>query len=688
MIRNFIKNIKTHDLFLCCLNLSGEFVTLASIHALSQRLQEEGIMKRQLMMFTALVVAGSIASAQVVADFEKNTGGFHVLTQYFGTALTRAAQKSDPTLKSAGVMVLNFNFPPGNAGDKGGVGASNAIVTNGAHFITYWVYMPASTPDSLNISVFAQDNVAYAFHQNTVQAKTIPRNKWYPLSLDLTQAGISDPTFNLVTGNIFLTGIQVDNYAGNFTWQDSMLVDNVALVGSQPVSVAAFESGLGGFANVNFGPALKKVAQVADPTAKSSGVMQLNWIFPADTTSKGAVGLQQSGGLPVNGARFITYWIYLADSTMPDSFKVSVFAQDNKNYAYHDASTLVKNIPKKVWYPLSLDLAQTAVIDPNFDLVAGNILNTGIQIDSYSYTGAIPGWKDSLYVDNVALLTYTVPPPLKKLVVDNFETQGDVGLFSTQSFGPAFTALANGIDTTNAANRVLVVTAAFDTGTVKTKGAISRSNFAFFKQGDTSATDITFDVFVPASMPDSALFDLVLSGPATGNAWVQDEFMLGSPSFQKGAWNTLDFSVSKHIADHTITSPRLTATFYVQVYYKAPGKKWSGKMFFDNLTLLGIDALTGVAQNPATPYEYRLYNNYPNPFNPSTMIRYDLKQEGPVSLKIYDVLGREVATLVSGRQPAGPHSVVFDAGRFATGAYFYTLRAGSFVKTEKMMLVK
>jgi len=585
-------------------------------------------------------------------------------------------------------MVLNFNFPPGNPGDKGGVGANNAIVTNGAHFITYWVYIPPSTPDSLAITVFAQDNVAYAWHQMTVQGKAVPKNTWYPLSLDLTQAGINDPTFNLVSGNIFLTGIQVDNYAGHPTWQDSMLVDNVALVGSQPVSVSNFESGLGGFANVNFGPALKKVAQVPDPTGKSSGVMQLGWIFPADTNAKGAVGLQQSGGLAVNGARFVTYWIYLADSTMPDSFAVRVFAQDNKNYAYHDASTLVKAIPKKTWYPLSLDLAQTAVDDPKFDLVAGNIFNTGIQIDSYNYHSAIPAWKDSVYIDNVALLTYTVTPPAKKLVLATFETPGDVAGFSTQSsIGPSFTLLANGVDTTNAANRVLVATAAFDTGNVKIKGAIAKSNVSFFKQGDTSATDITFDVFVPSSMPDSARFDLVLMGPATNNAWVQDEFMLGSGSFQKGAWNTLDFGVSRHIADKSITSPRQPATLYVQVYYTT-GKKWAGTLFFDNLTLLGIDALTGVAQNPAAPYQYRLYNNYPNPFNPSTTIRYELKQEGSVSLKIYDVLGREVAALVNERQSAGPHAVVFDATRFATGAYFYTLHAGAFVKTEKMMVLK
>jgi hypothetical protein len=415
--------------------------------------------------------------------------------------------------------------------------------------------------------------------------------------------------------------------------------------------------------------------------------MKLNWIFPVDTVSKGAVGLQQSGGIPASTARFITYWIYLPDSTMPDSFAVSVFAQDNKNYAYHDVSVFARNIPKKTWYPLSLDLAQFEVNDPSFNLVTGNIFSTGIQIDSYTYQGTVPGWKDSLYIDNVALLTPIVPPPLKKLVLNNFESQGDVGGFSAQSFGSAFTALANGVDTTNAANRVLVVTAAFDTGTVKVKGAMAKPNVSFFKQGDTSATDITLDVFVPASMPDSAYVDIALNGPATGNVWVQDEFMLGSASFQRGSWTTLDFNVSKHIADHSITAPRLLATLYVQVYYTT-GKKWNGTLFFDNLTLLGIDALTGVLQNPNTPYIYRLYNNYPNPFNPSTTIRYDLKLDGPVTLKIYDVLGQEVTTLVNERQGAGPHIVVFDANRFATGAYFYTLHAGEFVKTEKMLLLK
>ena len=643
-------------------------------------------MRRLLPILCVLVVAHSYALSQLIADFEKNLGGFHVLpSQYFGTAMTSVAQKADPTGKSAGVMVLRMNFPPGNSGNKGAVGTNSAIVTNGAHFITYWVYFPASTPDSINVSVFAQDNQAYNFQQNTVLARSIPKNKWYPLSLDLTQAEITTPAFNLLTGNIYLTGIQIDNYNGNPTWQDSVLVDNVALVGATPTVVANFETGLDGFANVSFGPALVKVAQVADPTSKSSGVMQLNWLFPADTASKGAVGLKETGGLAVNGARFITYWVYIPDSTIPDTIGFNVFAQDNKNYAYHDINVHANAIPKKTWYPLSLDLAQTAVTDSLFNLVSGNIYATGLQLHSYDYHGTIPGWNDSIYVDNVELLSYTQPPAQQKYVLTNFNTLGDLGGFSKQSFGPAFTALSNGVDTTNAANRVLVVNASFDTGAA-VKGAMARSNLTFFKAGDTNATAITIDLYVPPAMPDSAHFDLALLGNATNNAWVQDEYVMGV-DFQKGAWNTLTFNISGHVASGGITNVHGSATFYLQAYYTS-AKKWAGTLFFDNLTLVGIDALTGVALNPSSPYQYKLYNNYPNPFNPSTTIRYELRVEGNVSLKVYDLLGQEVKTLVSERQAAGDHSVVFDARALASGAYFYTLRSGSFVKTEKMMLLK
>ena len=88
------------------------------------------------------------------------------------------------------------------------------------------------------------------------------------------------------------------------------------------------------------------------------------------------------------------------------------------------------------------------------------------------------------------------------------------------------------------------------------------------------------------------------------------------------------------------------------------------------------------------PSGYVLEQNYPNPFNPSTTIRYAIPQSSQVSLKVYDVLGREVATLVNARQPAGVYVANFDATALPSGMYFYRLQAGSFSETRKMMLIK
>jgi hypothetical protein len=88
------------------------------------------------------------------------------------------------------------------------------------------------------------------------------------------------------------------------------------------------------------------------------------------------------------------------------------------------------------------------------------------------------------------------------------------------------------------------------------------------------------------------------------------------------------------------------------------------------------------------PRGYALSQNYPNPFNPSTSISYSIPSDGQVTLAIYDVLGNEVAVLESGYKSAGNYSLSFDANNLTSGIYFYTIKAGSFTSTKKMLLMK
>jgi hypothetical protein len=88
------------------------------------------------------------------------------------------------------------------------------------------------------------------------------------------------------------------------------------------------------------------------------------------------------------------------------------------------------------------------------------------------------------------------------------------------------------------------------------------------------------------------------------------------------------------------------------------------------------------------PSEYTLQQNYPNPFNPSTLIRFTIPQENKVSLKVFNVLGQEVASLVNENMKAGTYEYMFSGAKLSSGVYFYTINAGSFNSTKKMLLIK
>jgi hypothetical protein len=99
-------------------------------------------------------------------------------------------------------------------------------------------------------------------------------------------------------------------------------------------------------------------------------------------------------------------------------------------------------------------------------------------------------------------------------------------------------------------------------------------------------------------------------------------------------------------------------------------------------------AVDGINEMGGIPKEFALLQNYPNPFNPSTIIKYDLPKSQMVSLKIYNILGQQVATLVNTFQSAGYYSVNFNASHLSSGVYFYMLRTDSFNSIHKMLLLK
>jgi hypothetical protein len=103
----------------------------------------------------------------------------------------------------------------------------------------------------------------------------------------------------------------------------------------------------------------------------------------------------------------------------------------------------------------------------------------------------------------------------------------------------------------------------------------------------------------------------------------------------------------------------------------------------ENLGIIGINNEGG-----EIPAEYELQQNYPNPFNPTTNIKFILPNAEMVKLRIFDILGNEVTALVDGFKQAGVYTVTFDASKYATGLYFYTIEAGDFRQTKKMLLVK
>ncbi|MGC8596112.1 MAG: T9SS type A sorting domain-containing protein, partial [Candidatus Kryptoniota bacterium] len=140
------------------------------------------------------------------------------------------------------------------------------------------------------------------------------------------------------------------------------------------------------------------------------------------------------------------------------------------------------------------------------------------------------------------------------------------------------------------------------------------------------------------------------------------------------------------VPDNNVTSVSVRARSWPQ---------FTGTAYYDDFQLASLPTVivTGIRDDrPASrntlPTEFSLSQNYPNPFNPSTVISYDIPKKSHVSLKVYNIVGQEVATLFDGEREPGSYVAVFDAGKLSSGVYLYILQAGETRITHKMLLLK
>jgi len=148
----------------------------------------------------------------------------------------------------------------------------------------------------------------------------------------------------------------------------------------------------------------------------------------------------------------------------------------------------------------------------------------------------------------------------------------------------------------------------------------------------------------------------------------------------EGSFFPSGFGFSQSVSTSLISSVGEPFVGFSQI---ASTSIYSGSLFRNVVIITGLRE-----SNSQLPLEYALYQNYPNPFNPSTTVRYDLPMATFVTLTIYDVLGRQISTIIEEEKPAGAYQVNIYVPNLPSGVYFYRFQARDYVKTKKFVLLR
>jgi hypothetical protein len=217
----------------------------------------------------------------------------------------------------------------------------------------------------------------------------------------------------------------------------------------------------------------------------------------------------------------------------------------------------------------------------------------------------------------------------------------------------------------------------------------------------------------PETAPVASRYIQFVASPATGSSFTVDSITIyigsGGTNMVKALLqystdasfsnptkmgDTVSFT-TKDVLSYVSTAIGVTLTSGQSIYFRVlpwyTGAASASKYFLTQYAVIKGTTLGGTGVQLAgngIPNKFELNQNFPNPFNPSTMISYGIPKESDVTIKVFNVLGQEVATLFAGHQVAGTHSVTFDASKLSSGVYLYRVEAGNSVAVKKMVLMK
>jgi len=422
----------------------------------------------------------------------------------------------------------------------------------------------------------------------------------------------------------------------------------------------------------NFGEGGTPTASISTDQARSGSKSAK---LSGNYTASSANVFKRSGALQEDAAT-IVYYVWLPQEMIDSAHAVAAVDSSKiggiQNYLMHtgwdwrDIWVSLIDLQGDTWNKISLEIPE--------DVVNSEIKETGLVFNLLN----VDIGENSVYIDDVIYQPEVIPADY------DFEVPAQFDDWVVENWG----------DGSNPSASHSTEIAHAGSYSYKIRGDFVAGSENALRRNSSLAADvssITYHVWVPQELVDSANAIALRNDDSTQSGGIQNYLMHTGWAWESewfdfkdlsgNDWNEVTFVIPENVSPTSILAFGVSfQTNLVDI--------GSNSVYIDDI-YFGKDSSTPISETDGRiPTTFVLYNNYPNPFNPETKIKYQLPNDSNVKIEIYDIMGKKVQTLVNERQNAGTHLIVFDGKGFASGLYFYSIQAGKFRDVKKMVLLK